>query len=213
MNKGGQWIIKIQQWYMAHPRGQWTKKPSEAYGYAYSGRRKGYAGAEQTAEDWRKYMGMATSTPPGMCPPGGFRRDSTQGRSVQVMRREDGLDLNGEPETLPGVEGERLLATLGPAIGSMSIMCVGMGKVDVSTRAEHAIARFVVSVGLDRKWKLHLITNGMAIDGDLFKSKETLWTRLATVSRGMVDRGEVADPLLVLFNEAYDYIIQHERRG
>jgi len=201
--RGNQWIIKIQQWYLKHPRGEWTKKPSEAHGYHYKGTGvsgpHGGPGAEDEAIAWRKYMALRTDTPPGTLPPGGFRRGDS--RSVQVMRRSDGLDLDGTPEPAPTSEPRQSPVR---GHGTMAIMCVGLGHVNISPEAEHSIARFVVSVGLNRRVKFYTIDNGVAIDSEM--GKDSAWTRIATVGRS------AADPIRALFDDAYDYIIKHDMR-
>lgn len=102
--RDNQWIIKVGQWYLAHPRGEWTKKPGEAYGYHYKGGGTGpnaLTGAEDEAINWRRFVAFQSPNAPGMLPAGGLKRGD--GRSVQVMRRKDALELT--PEAPPPERG------------------------------------------------------------------------------------------------------------
>lgn len=80
------WIIRVGNWYLKHPRGEWTKLAKEAYGYHYK-----LSGAEIEATNWRSFLSklfsLKGSSAPGMLPEGGFKTTDI----VQVSRRKEAL--------------------------------------------------------------------------------------------------------------------------
>lgn len=109
-DRDNQWIIRIGNWYLAHPRGEWAREPGTAYGYHYKGGKTAKnQGAEEEAERWRQYTRRLVSNsdvvPPGMLPPSptGFNSRTT----IDVMRRKDAKPLpGGAIEVIRPTDGE-----------------------------------------------------------------------------------------------------------
>lgn len=84
------WIIQVGPMFLAHPRGEWTYKRNEAYGWHYKKR------AMEVADDWEGYIEHKVAIPPGLLPPApvALRRTADKPAfSVYVRRRVECVDL------------------------------------------------------------------------------------------------------------------------